>query len=152
MGLAFLWVFLFVKPLAPIRETLLSLLIAYTVVWTPYGVRLLTAALLQVGREMEEAARVAGASPARAFLNGTLPLLRGGLLTAWFLLFIQFVREYSTGVYLLTSGTEVIGAQIVALWGTGAVEIIAALATIQVIIVGLVFLLASRIGVRPQGL
>lgn len=62
------------------------------------------------------------------------------------------MREYSTGVYLLTSGTEVIGAQIVALWGTGAVEIIAALATIQVIIVGLVFLLASRIGVRPQGL
>lgn len=152
MGLAFLWIFLFVKPLAPIRETLLSLLIAYTVVYTPYGVRLLTAALLQVGREMEEAARVAGASPARAFLNGTLPLLRGGLLTAWFLLFIHFVREYSTGVYLLTSGTEVIGAQIVALWGTGAVEIIAALATIQVIIVSLVFLLASRIGVRPQGL
>lgn len=152
MGLAFLWVFLFVKPLSPIRETLLSLLLAYTVVWIPYGVRLLTAALLQVGQEVEEAARVAGASPVRAFLHGTLPLLRGGILTAWFLLFIQFVREYSTGVYLLTSGTEVIGAQIVALWGTGAVEIIAALATLQVIIVSLVFLLATRIGVRPQGL
>lgn len=152
MGLAFLWLFLFVKPLSPIRETLLSLLIAYAVVWTPYGVRLLTAALLQVGQEVEEAARVAGASPVRAFLHGTLPLLKGGLLAAWFLLFIQFVREYSTGVYLLTSGTEVIGAQIVALWGTGAVEIIAALATLQVIIVSLVFLLANRIGVRPQGL
>ncbi len=152
MGLAFLWVFLFVKPLSPIRETLWSLLIAYTVVWMPYGVRLLTAALLQVGREMEEAARVAGASPVRAFLQATLPLLRGGILTAWFLLFIQFVREYSTGVYLLTSGTEVIGAQIVALWGTGAVEIIAALATLQVIIVSLIFLMATRIGIRPQGL
>jgi len=101
---------------------------------------------------MEEAGRVAGATPVRAFLTGTLPLLRGGILAAWFLLFIQFVREYSTGVYLLTAGTEVLGAQIVALWGTGAVEIIAALATVQVVIVSAVFVLANRLGVRPQGL
>jgi len=152
MGLAFLWLFLFVKPLAPWRNTLLALILAYAVVWMPYGVRLLTAALLQVGREVEEAARIAGASPVRAFLDGTLPLLKGGLLTAWFLLFIQFVREYSTGVYLMTAGTEVIGAQIVALWGTGAVDVIAALASLQVIVVSLVFLLANRLGVRPQGL
>jgi len=118
----------------------------------PYGVRLLTAALLQVGREVEEAARIAGASPVRAFLHGTLPLLKGGVLTAWFLLFIQFVRGYSTGVYLMTAGTEVLGAQIVALWGTGAVDVIAALATLQVLIVSGVFVLANRLGVRPQGL
>jgi len=152
MGLAFLWLFLFFKPIAPLRNTLLALILAYTVVWMPYGVRLLTAALLQVGREVEEAARIAGASPVRAFLHGTLPLLKGGILTAWFLLFIQFVREYSTGVYLLTAGTEVLGAQIVALWGTGAVDVIAALATLQVLIVSAVFLLANRLGVRPQGL
>ena len=152
MGLAFLWIFLFLRPLAPWRNTLFALILAYTVVWMPYGVRLLTAALLQVGQEVEEAARMAGASPVRAFLHGTLPLLRGGILTAWFLLFIQFVREYSTGVYLLTAGTEVLGAQIVALWGTGAVDIISALATLQVLIVSGVFLLANRLGVRPQGL
>lgn len=152
MGLAFLWIFLFSKPIAPWRNTLFALVLAYTVVWMPYGVRLLTAALLQVGREVEEAARIAGASPTRAFLHGTLPLLKGGVLTAWFLLFIQFVREYSTGVYLMTAGTEVLGAQIVALWGTGAVDVIAALATLQVLIVSGVFLLANRLGVRPQGL
>ncbi|GLV48405.1 ABC transporter permease [Thermus sp. LT1-2-5] len=152
MGLAFLWLFLFLKPIAPLRNTLFALILAYTVVWMPYGVRLLTAALLQVGREVEEAARIVGASAVKAFLHGTLPLLRGGVLTAWFLLFIQFVREYSTGVYLLTAGTEVLGAQIVALWGTGAVDVIAALATLQVLIVSAVFLLANRLGVRPQGL
>jgi iron(III) transport system permease protein len=52
----------------------------------------------------------------------------------------------------MTAGTEVIGAQIVALWGTGAVDVIAALASLQVIVVSLVFLLANRLGVRPQGL
>ena len=152
VGLAFLWLFLFVKPISPLRNTLTGLWLAYTVVWIPYGVRLLTAALLQVGRDVEEAARICGASPVQAFLQATLPLLRSGLMAAWFLLFMQFVREYSTGVYLLTQGTEVLGAQIVALWGTGAVDVIAALSTLQVFIVSLTFFLANRLGVRPQGL
>ena len=30
-----------------------------------------------------------------------------------------FEREYSTGVYLLGPGTEVIGSLLVSLWGTG---------------------------------
>jgi len=42
-GLAFLWIFLFWKPLAPLRETPISLWIAYTVVWMAYG---LTATIL----------------------------------------------------------------------------------------------------------
>ena len=33
-----------------------------------------------------------------------------------------FEREYSTGVYLLGPGTEVIGSLLVSLWGSGAVE------------------------------
>jgi len=48
VGLAFLWVFLFFKPLAPLRTTLFSLWVAYTVVWLAYGLRLISASLLQV--------------------------------------------------------------------------------------------------------
>ena len=33
-----------------------------------------------------------------------------------------FEREYSTAVYLLSPGTEVIGALLVSLWATGAVD------------------------------
>jgi len=36
-GLAFFWVFLFVKPLAPLRTTLFSVWLAYTVVWLRMG-------------------------------------------------------------------------------------------------------------------
>ena len=63
VGLAFLWVFLFFKPIAPLRTTLFSLWIAYTVVWLAYGLRLISASLLQVKPELEEAARVTGALP-----------------------------------------------------------------------------------------
>ncbi|MFC4454996.1 iron ABC transporter permease [Deinococcus sonorensis] len=149
MGLAMLWLFLFVPFLKPMRPTLLSIAIAYTVVWMPYGVRLLNATLSQVSRDLEEAARIGGANATQAFLRATLPVLRPGLVAAWLLIFMQFVREYSTGVYLLTPGTEVLGAQIVQLWGTGAVDAIAALSSVQILIIVVVYALATRIGVRP---
>ncbi len=43
-GLAFLWVFLFFPPLTPLRTTIISMWIAYTVVWLAYGMRLSSSA------------------------------------------------------------------------------------------------------------
>ncbi|GGQ96973.1 ABC transporter permease [Deinococcus ruber] len=149
MGLALFWLFIFVPVLKPIRPTLLSIAIAYTIVWMPYGVRLITAALGQVSRDLEEAARISGATATGAFVRATLPVLRPGLIAAWLLIFMQFVREYSSGVYLLSPGTEVLGAQIVQLWSTGAVDAIAALSSLQIIIIVAVYAIATRIGVRP---
>ena len=57
-GLAMLWVFLFVKPLTPLKETLVSVWLAYTIVWMAYGMRLVSGTLLQVGPELEEASDV----------------------------------------------------------------------------------------------
>ncbi len=148
VGLAFLWVFLFFKPLAPLRATLFSLWIAYTVVWLAYGLRLISASLLQVRPELEEAARVTGARQRRVYRDVTLPLIRFGLIGSWLLIFMMFVREYSTGVYLLGPGTEVIGSLIVSLWGTGALDLISALSVIEVALVGLILFIALRLGVR----
>jgi iron(III) transport system permease protein len=147
-GLAFLWVFLFVKPLAPIRSTLVSVWLAYSVVWFAYGMRFISAALHQIGPELEEAALVAGAGPGRALRDVTLPLVRFGLLGSWLMIFLTFVREYSTGVYLLGPGTEVIGSLIVSMWGTGAVDTVAALSVVNVLLVAAGLGVALRLGVR----
>jgi len=148
VGLAFLWVFLFFKPIAPLRTTLFSLWIAYTVVWLAYGLRLISASLLQVKPELEEAARVIGAGQGKVYGDVTVPLIRFGLIGSWLLMFMMFVREYSTGVYLLGPGTEVIGSLIVSLWGTGALDLISALSVIEVVSVGLILFIALRLGVR----
>lgn len=148
VGLAFLWVFLFFKPIAPLRTTLFSLWLAYTVVWLAYGLRLISASLLQVKPELEEAARVIGARQGKIYRDVTLPLIRFGLVGSWLLMFMMFVREYSTGVYLLGPGTEVIGSLIVSLWGTGALDLISALSVIEVAAVGLILFIALRLGVR----
>ena len=147
-GLAFLWVFLFFPPLSPLRSTIFAVWIAYTVVWLAYGMRLVSSSLLQVGPELEEAARSAGASRGRVSRDVTLPLIRYGLLASWLLVFMIFEREYSTGVYLLGPGTEVIGSLLVSLWGTGAAESVAALSFINVVLVAIGLTVALRFGVK----
>jgi iron(III) transport system permease protein len=147
-GLAMLWLFLFVAPLNPLRATMVSVWLAYTVVWFAYGMRLISGTLLQVGPELEEAARVAGAAPGRAQRDVTVPLIRYGILASWLLMFLIFAREYSTGVYLLAPGTEVIGSLLVSLWGTGAIDMVSALSVINVLIIGVGLAIAMRLGVR----
>ena len=63
---------------------------------------------------------------------------------------MMFVREYSTGVYLLGAGTEVIGSLIVSLWGTGALDLISALSVINIALVGVGLAVALRLGVRTD--
>jgi iron(III) transport system permease protein len=150
-GLALLWVFLFVPFLSPLRSTMASIWIAYTIVWLAYGMRLVSGTLLQVGPELEEAARVSGASDLRVKRDVTLPLIKYGMLASWLLIFLIFVREYSTGIYLLGPGTEVIGSLLVSLWGTGAVDLVSALSVVNVVMIGAGLAVAIRLGVRLHG-
>jgi iron(III) transport system permease protein len=147
-GLAFLWVFLFFPPLAPFRKTLFSLWLAYSVVWLAYGMRLISTALLQVAPELEEGARVTGATPGQVSRYVTVPLIRYGLMASWLMIFMIFEREYSTGVYLLSPGTEVIGSLIVSLWGTGSIEIVSALSFVNILLVCAGMGIAMRYGVK----
>jgi iron(III) transport system permease protein len=174
-GLAFLWVFLFVpmwlndsladgwlsvlpmakwlqdhfiEPLRGLRSTIFSVWLAYSVVWMAYGLRLISSTLLQVAPELEEAARSAGASRAQVTRQITVPLTKYGLIGSWLLMFLIFEREYSTGVYLLTPGTETIGSMLVSLWASGAIDIVAALSFINIILVVVGLGVALRFGVK----
>jgi iron(III) transport system permease protein len=150
-GLAMLWLFLFLPPLRPFRETLFSIWLAYSVVWLAYGTRMISSTLLQIGGELEEAGRSVGATPGQVARQITVPLIKSGMLAAWLLIFLIFVREYSTGIYLLGPGTEVIGSLMVSLWGTGAIDLVSALSVINIIIISGGLALALRLGVRLHG-
>ena len=147
-GLAFLWLFLFVPGLKELRNTIFSVWLAYSVVWLAYGLRLISGALLQIAPELEESARTVGAAPSRVLKDITIPLIRYGLLASWLLIFMIFEREYSTGVYLLGQGTEVIGSMLVSLWGAGAIDQVAALSLINIGLVAAGLAVALRFGVK----
>ncbi len=66
----------------------------------------------------------------------------------WLLMFLIFEREYSTGVYLLSPGTETIGSMLVSLWAAGAIDIVAALSFINILLVVVGLGIALRFGVK----
>jgi iron(III) transport system permease protein len=148
IGLAFFWVFLFVPFLTPLRPTLVALFVAYLVVGLSYGLRLLQGTLIQVAPELEESARTSGATIGRTWRDIVIPIVRPGLAGAWALIMIIFLREYATGVYLMSAGTEVIGSLMVSLLQTGNMDQIAALAFISVILTAIGLALALRLGAR----
>jgi iron(III) transport system permease protein len=150
-GLAMLWIFLFVKPLNPLRSTMVSVWLAYSVVWFAYGLRMISSALMQIAPELEEAGRSVGATRGQVARHITVPLIKGGMVSAWLLIFLIFAREYSTGVYLLAPGTEVIGSLMVSLWGTGAIDLVSALAVVNTIIIVAGLAVALKAGVRLNG-
>ena len=103
-GLAFLWVFLFFPPLAPLRSTMVSLWLAYTVVWLAYGMRLVSARCCRSAPSSRKPRAASARAAVSVSRDVTLPLIRYGMLASWLLVFMIFEREYSTGVYLLGSG------------------------------------------------
>ena len=78
-GLVVFWIFLFLPLLRPFVASLVAMWVAYTLVWLPFGLRLVSNSFGQVGRELEEAAHVAGAGTGRVARDVILPLARHGL-------------------------------------------------------------------------
>jgi iron(III) transport system permease protein len=148
VGLAFFWLFLFVPFLRWLRPTLIALFIAYLIVGLSYGLRLLQGVLIQVEPELEESARTTGATIGQTWRDVVLPIVRPGLMGAWVLIMIIFIRDEATGVYLIGSGTEVIGPELVTLLQTGAMDTIAALSFVSIVLTGLGLGLALRLGAR----
>jgi iron(III) transport system permease protein len=109
---------------------------------------MISGTLTQVSPELEEAARTIGASPTRVIWNITVPLVRTGIVTSWFLIFLTFCREYSTAVYLMTPRNEVVGSVIVSLWNNGDLDLISALCVINVIFLLIGLATAQLLGVR----
>jgi iron(III) transport system permease protein len=83
-----------------LQGTLLVLFLAYMVMTLPQATRAAGAAFSQVGREMWEGSLMAGASPFRTFVRILLPLMRGGLLAGWVIVFVIAFSETSGSVFL----------------------------------------------------
>jgi iron(III) transport system permease protein len=138
-ALGLLWVYVAV-PL-PIYGTLGILLIAYTTHYLPFGVRAAGAALRQLHPELDEAARVSGATWLHAMRRVTLPLLRPTVIAAWALLFVMAMQEVSSSILLYSSRSVVLSVAVFDLWENGNPSDVAALGFVQLavgfVVVGL---------------
>ncbi len=137
MGVALIWVYL-TLPIT-IYGTVWILLVAYVTRYLPYGMRTSSAALLQIHRELEEAAETSGASWWRTFTGIILPLLAPALFAGWIYVVIVSIRELSSSILLWGPGAEILSVYIFDLWQTGHPQELSALG---LMLVGALFLLA----------
>lgn len=110
-GIAFgaIYLGMFAKPFGPIPAlygTFWLLVVVSVVKHLPFSSRSGTAAMMQVGSELEEAATVAGAAWVTRFRRIILPLTTSGLVSGFLLTFITVMRELSLIVLLVTPATR----------------------------------------------
>ena len=152
MGLAIMRFYLLVP--IPIYGTLWILLVAFITRYIPYGIRYTHSGLLQLHRELEEAAYTSGASWSNAMRRITLPLLTPSFLGGWVFVFLLSAKELSMSILLAGPQTPVVSVAIFELWENGQVGELAAFGVIWTVILVSVaiiyYLIARRYGIQQH--
>jgi iron(III) transport system permease protein len=130
---------------------------AFIINYLPYGTRYSYAGMLQLHRELEEAAAVAGASPFTTFRRIVLPLLGPSLIAGWLFIFLLATRVLALPVLLSGPSSQTMAVAMFDLWGNGQGPELAALGllwSIAMTMVALGFYTVARrsgIGIYGQG-
>jgi iron(III) transport system permease protein len=131
--------------------TPLIIVLGYCAHYIPFAVRAVHANLLQVHPHLLEAARLAGVTEPRLGLRILLPLLRNGLLTAFFITFVLSLGELGVTLLVTPPGTTTIPITIYNYMHYGAEATVSALCLILIaitLLIGIAVLTALR---RPIG-
>ena len=95
-------------PIPALYGTFTLLVLISVVNRLPYSVKTGVTAVTQIGRELEEAAEVAGASWGRRFRKIIVPLASSGVVTGMMVSFVGVMRELSLIILLITPSTRVL--------------------------------------------
>jgi iron(III) transport system permease protein len=145
VGIGFLWAFLLVPGIGGARNTIVALTIAFIMRFIPLGFGAVAPSILRISSELDRAARVSGASWLATVWMILVPLLRPALLSGFVLLFISFLKEYASALFLFARGSEVIGTTMIELWRQGNSGPVAALSTIQLVLTAVVLVIGYRL-------
>jgi iron(III) transport system permease protein len=150
MGLAFLWLYLF-TPLRPILYTPLGIALAHITAWSIMGTRVLASSIGQISPELEEVARVHGASVSITLRRVVLPLVKRAILISWLVMFIYSIRDYSIATLLVLPQTMIVGAFLIMSYGSGEIGIVTALSSLLVMIILAITTVIFKLGWKPYG-
>jgi iron(III) transport system permease protein len=146
LGAAFLWFYLIV-PL-PLIGTLTVIGLAYLTKYLPIALRFVSTSMMQIHSELEEAAQVAGMPWWRNFFRIMLPLLKPGLLAAWFWVMVHAFRELTIAMMLARSQNRTASVLIFDYWQEGSFVQLSALGVVMFVVLLTLVAIANWIGKR----
>ena len=149
VGVAYLWAWIGLP--GGLYGTIWILALAFIARFLPDTVKALSTSLLQIHRELEEAAWICGRGLIGTIRSIVLPLARPGVIAAMTLLFILAIRELGSSLFLYTSKTMVMAVLLLDYYEGGNVGITAAFSLVQTVLLGVLIGIAhliSRGGTR----
>ena len=143
VGIGFFWAFALFPGGSLVQGTLMAIIIAFGLRALPTAFGSIAPAIMQIGHELDNAARTSGADWFGAFFRVLPSLLRPAFVGAIILVFVTMIKEYSAALFLSSAHTGVIGTTMLELWVQGNTGSVAALATIQIAITAVFVAVAS---------
>jgi iron(III) transport system permease protein len=133
-SMALLLSVLFVPGLSTVYNTPVPLIVAMVIAFLPFAVRVVSAAMVQLGDDLLEISRVSGAGRLRSILTIVIPLLWGALGLSAMLVFAESFRELGAVILLVPPDLKMLPTQIFSYWQTGEVTQVAVLNIISIVI------------------
>jgi iron(III) transport system permease protein len=150
MALAWVWVFLKLDFL-PIYGTIWSICIAFIVSFMAYGTRTMNAAILQIHRDLEEAAYTSGARPWRAMVRVFFPLMMPAFAGVWIWVALLAARVAGTPLMLAEGKNNmVLSILIWQMWDGGAIGGVAAIGTLLILALMVLTVVIRFVAFRRQ--
>lgn len=127
-----------------IKATTEGLVAAHILLAIPWTVRLVVASLQGLDRAAEEAAANLGASPLTVFYRITLPMMRPGIVAAAMFSFIQSFENLDLSLLLVGPGRITLPVAMLNYLEFRIDPTLAAVATVQILIVGVLMVVTDR--------
>jgi iron(III) transport system permease protein len=148
MSLGLLWVFLATPLRSLLYGTVWGIAIALTIHDSPVSTQAFKSAFLQLGGDLEEAARVTGASWRYTYRRILLPLVAPVAVTIAMLNFGTALTSISTPVLLYSSESRPLSILLLEYSFTGELERAAALGLMITVIICAMMLIGRRLGLQ----
>lgn len=135
IGIGVFWAVAWVPGLKFMQNTIWILLFALLMRHFPTGLGAVTPSVLQISRDLDNSARVSGASWLSTAWHIVLPQLRTSLAACYILMVVHFIKEYASVVFLFGPGSEMLGTTMLTFWVQGEQGAVAALAGLQIALI-----------------
>jgi putative spermidine/putrescine transport system permease protein len=128
----------------PLAGSLFGLGVAHTLLALPWMVRLITASLVGMDVQLEEAALSLGATPLRTFWRVTLPNIRPGIVAGCVFSFVVSFVDLEKSLFLVGPGYTTLPIEMINYLEWNIDPTIAAIATLQTLVIAVALVISDR--------
>lgn len=132
IGLSIILIYLTLP--VPIYGTLWIIVIALTTQELSLATRLMSAAIVQVNRQLEEAAETSGATWRQTITRVLFPLVTPSFVNGWLLVFLGSIKNLTLALLLFSSDSQVLSTLIWVRWDAGDTAGTAALSVLMLVV------------------